>query len=140
MMMKSNYFLFLFLLLNFTSACARFRPLNSSINVTTDKQAKVSLWEEKTEKAQELGTTPFQSSYKELFEKSGDAEWISLIVSAPGFVSENIIVPRAQASALNIQIKLITSKLKLFFSSIGSVISVSSSFFKCFSSCLGLVK
>lgn len=106
MIMKSNYFLCLFLLLNFAGACARFRPLSPSIDVTTDKQAKVSLWDEKTEKAQELGTTPFQSSYKELFEKSGDHEWISLIVSAPGYVSENIIVPRSQTSALNIKMKL----------------------------------
>jgi hypothetical protein len=39
--------------------------------VTTDNQAKASLWDEKTEKTHELGPTPFQASYKELFEKIG---------------------------------------------------------------------
>lgn len=104
--MKIKYITQLCLLALVTVSCARFKPTTSVINIATDKPAKVSVWDYKSEKNVELGTTPFEAKFIDLQKKTDQDEWIYLVVTAPGYVTENIIVPANQRANLDIKLKL----------------------------------
>ena len=87
-------------------SCARVGPLKNGISVSTNKAAKISLLDYKTDKLQDLGPTPFQMELKQIQELNDQSEWIYLIVKSPGFVTENILLPANQKLAVDIKLKL----------------------------------
>lgn len=104
--MKIKHLTSLCLLALVTASCARFKPTTSVINIVTDKPAKVSVWDYKSEKNEELGATPFEAKFIDLQKKTEQDEWIYLVITAPGYVTENIIVPANQRANLDIKLKL----------------------------------
>lgn len=104
--MKINHLISLCLLALVTTSCARFKPTTSSINIVTDKPAKVSVWDYKSDKNEELGATPFEAKFIDLQKKTEQDEWIYLVITAPGYVTENIIIPANQRANLDIKLKL----------------------------------
>ncbi len=108
--MKIHYILVTYLVLLTTTSCSQlfpyFRPTTAEISISTDKTASVGFWDSTHEKVEELGPAPFKINLKELREKSGQSEWIQLVVQAPGYAPENIILPANQSTAMDLKIKL----------------------------------
>ncbi len=104
--MKIKHFKTFCLLALTTVSCARFRPTTSDINITTDSPAKVSVWDHKSEKNVEVGATPFSAKFVDLQKKTDHQDWIFLIISSPGHVTENVIIPANQKANLNLKLKL----------------------------------
>lgn len=88
------------------TSCSHFKPSTSVINIVTDKPAKINVWDYKSEKNKELGATPFEAKFVDLQKETEQDEWIYLVVSAPGYATENIIVPANQKANLSIKFKL----------------------------------
>jgi len=109
--MKIKHLESLCLLALVLAGCARFKPTTSVINIVTDKPAKVNVWDYKSEKNEELGATPFQATFVDLQKKTEQDKWIYLMIKAPGYVSENIIIPGNQRANLDIKLKLLPIEL-----------------------------
>ena len=104
--MKIKYITLVCLMALAISSCTHFKPSSSVINIVTDKPAKINVWDYKSEKNKELGATPFEAKFVDLQKETEQDEWIYLVVSAPGYATENIIVPANQKANLGIKLKL----------------------------------
>jgi hypothetical protein len=87
-------------------SCARLRPLKNSITITTDKPAQISLWDDKADRFQDLGPTPFHMELNQIRPMIDQSEWIYFVVRSPGFVMENILLAAKQKLAVDIKLKL----------------------------------
>lgn len=108
--MKIHYILVTYLVLLTTISCSQlfpyFKPTTAEISISTDKNAIVGYWDSTHEKVEELGPTPFKMGLKDLREKTGHSEWIQVVVQAPGYAAENIILLSNQSTAMDLKIKL----------------------------------
>lgn len=100
-----NYKNIFFLTHFFVMSCA-FTPNKHELNLSTSKQAKVTLINSKKETVEELGQTPLNISFKQLNELNDDNDWINLVVSASGFVTENIVINSNARTSVDMKIKL----------------------------------
>jgi tetratricopeptide (TPR) repeat protein len=78
----------------------------NQLHISTTHPASVKIWDQVADKFVELGTTPLQVSQADLKDKSQNADWIYLDISAPGYVPEHIVLPREAASSQKIRISL----------------------------------
>ena len=101
--MKNKYILILSQI--FLMSCA-LTPNKYELNLTTSKPAKVSLVNSKKEAIEELGQTPLSLSFKQLNDLNENSEWINLIVSAPGYATENIVISSRARTSMDMKIKL----------------------------------
>jgi len=87
-------------------SCTRLRPSEAELSIQSDKVAKVFIKDLETDQTEELGATPFKISMKELVEKNKNAEWMMLIISAPGHAIEHVLVPSNTSTRVNLDLKL----------------------------------
>lgn len=108
--MKILYILATYFVLATTVSCSQlfpyFKPTTAEISISTYKNATVGYWDSTDEKVEDLGPTPFKMSLKDLREKTGQSEWIQVVVQAPGYVAENFILSANQTNAVDLKIKL----------------------------------
>ncbi len=104
--MKTFNTVFAFLLLASLFSCARIRPIESDLSIQSDKVAKVSLKGPESDELIELGSTPLKLSIQELHDKNKNADWIMLVISAPGHAVEHIILPADASTKINLDLKL----------------------------------
>ena len=81
-------------------------PKKHELNLTTSKPAKVLIVNSKKQNTEELGQTPVKISLNRLNELSENNEWIHLLVSSPGHVTENIVVNSQARTSIDMDIKL----------------------------------
>jgi tetratricopeptide (TPR) repeat protein len=106
--LRMNTFKFLFSILLIASlfSCSQLRPTQAEISIQTDKVAKVALKDPQTEQIEEIGMTPLKMSMKDLVEKNKGSEWMMLIISAPGYAVEHLLIPSYASTKINLDLKL----------------------------------
>lgn len=101
--MKNIYFV---LALAFFYGCSSSIKENAELSISTQTQAQVQIYDQVADKLIDLGQTPFKISQSDLAEKSENADWVYLVVAAPGFVPEHILLPKEASSSQKIRINL----------------------------------
>lgn len=81
-------------------------PNRQELNLTTSKPAQVSLVNAKRENIEVLGQTPITIRFRQLNELNDNGEWIYLIVSSQGYVTENIVLNSRARTSMDMKIKL----------------------------------